>query len=74
MDTNGCPPLPHNVRKERGAGGTTVAFSEYAFALAGMPHAEDGTMKLRDCAAPMVGPPKGPAALLVSKTRQGVTV
>ena len=40
VDTSGMPPLPHNVRKPRGAGGTTVAFSEYAFAVAGMPHAE----------------------------------
>jgi hypothetical protein len=56
-------PLPHNVRKPRYAGGTTVAFSEYAFAVAGVPHDDDGTMKLRDCPAPMIGPPNGPAAI-----------
>src|SRR5580765_2506341 len=72
VDTIGMFPLPHNVRYCSEADGTTVAFSEYAFALAGMPHIADGTLKLRACTAPMIGPPNGPAASLVSKTRHGV--
>src|ERR1019366_3137 len=68
----GMPPLPHNVRKPSDPGGTTVAFSEYARAVPGMPHAEAGTTKLRDPPALMIGPPSGPSARRVSSTRQGV--
>src|ERR1035441_10554703 len=48
VETRGCAPLPHNVRKLRDPVGTTVAFSEYACAVPGMPHVDDGTTKLRD--------------------------
>src|ERR1017187_4558869 len=68
----GMPPLPYNVRKPSDPGGTTVAFSEYARAVPGMPHAEAGTTKLRDPPAPMIGPPSGPSARRVSSTRHGV--
>src|ERR1035438_9330299 len=74
VETRGCAPLPHNVRKLSGPGGTTVAFSEYACAVPGMPHAEDGTTKLRVSPAPMVGPPSGPTGRRVSSTRHGVAV
>src|ERR1035438_10487791 len=74
VETRGCAPLPHNVRKLSGPGGTTVAFSEYARAVPGMPHVEDGTTKLRDSPAPMIGPPNGPTGLRVSRMRHGVAV
>jgi|ERR1039457_2607285 hypothetical protein len=74
VETKGFAPLPHNVRKLRDPGGTTVAFSEYAFAVEGMPQVDDGTGKLRDSAAPIIGPPNGPAGLRVSRMRHGVAV
>src|SRR5713101_4182367 len=72
VDTLGCgAPAGHSDRKPSGAGGTTVAFNEYAFTVDGTPHPllSIGTSRL--CAAPMIGPPKMPAALRVSMTRQG---
>ena len=74
VDTIGMLPLPHNVRYCREAEGNTVAFTEYALAVAGMPHVDDGTLKLRACPAPMIGPPNDPAAFLVSRTRHGAAV
>src|SRR5260370_16552360 len=56
VETLGMPPLPHNVRNPRGAGGTTVAFSEYAFPAAGMPQAEDATSNLPLSTPPILGP------------------
>src|ERR1019366_2051623 len=47
VETRGCAPLPHNVRKLSDPVGTTVAFVEYAFAVEGMPQVDDGTGKLR---------------------------
>ena len=36
VDTVGCAPGPHRVRKPSAAGGTTVAFSEKPAAVGGM--------------------------------------
>src|ERR1035438_7843109 len=74
VETKGMLPLPHNVRKLRDPVGTTVAFSEYAFAVEGMPQVDDGTTKLRVSPAPMIGPPSGPTGLRVSRMRHGVAV
>src|ERR1700692_3942665 len=63
VETTGMVPFPHNVRKPKPPVGTTVAFSEYTFVVAGTPHDEDGTLKLRVSLWPMIGPPNGPAAL-----------
>ena len=49
-------------------------FNEYASAVEGMLHPLDGIGNVRVPPAPMAGPPKVPAALRVSATRQGVAV
>src|SRR5271156_3023551 len=76
VDTAGCPsPSGQIVRCPSGPGGTTVTFSEYATAVLGIPeHGPEGMAKLRVWLAASSGPPKGPSALRVSTTRQGVTV
>ena len=74
VETKGMIPLPHNVRKPRPPGGTTVGFSEYALAVDGMPQTDDGTMKLRDCPEPIIGPPYAPAGSRVSRMRHGMAV
>src|ERR1019366_2220532 len=53
--------------------GTTVTFNEYACAVDGIPHALAGMTKSRLLPPSIAGPPKGPAGLRVSATRQGVT-
>src|ERR1041385_5175474 len=68
VETNGCAePCGHSVRKPRGPGGTTVAFTTYACADAIAPHAAADAFR-------SFSPLKGaePAGLRVSSTRQGV--
>ena len=50
-----------------------MTLREYAWAVTGMLQALRGMVNERTEAAAIVGPPKGPAALRVSATRQGVT-
>src|SRR4029077_21122327 len=45
---------------------------EYTVGVACMPQAADGTRKLRDCPAPITGPPNAPPALRASRMRHGV--
>src|SRR5271167_3353226 len=76
VDTTGWPsPLGQIVRYPRTDCGTTVTFSEYATALAGILHGlplcESG--KERAECPPMGGPPNVPLALRVSTTRHGVS-
>src|SRR5271170_1288944 len=76
VDTVGWPsPLGHIAKYPSVASGTTVALSEYATAVEGMPQglplSESG--KLRDEFPPIAGPPKVPSGLRVSTTRQGVS-
>src|ERR1051326_1856293 len=68
VETNGCAePCGHSVRKPRGSGGTTVAFTTYACADARAPHkAADA---FRSCSPLKRAAPVG---LRVSSTRQGV--
>ncbi len=74
VETPGCaPPVPHSDRKPSGAGGTTVAFNEYALADDGMFHALLWTGTVRACAAARIGPPKVPTVPRVSMIRHGVT-
>jgi hypothetical protein len=48
VDTVGCAsPAGHTDRYASGPGGTTVMFSEYAFAVAGIPHPPLGTEIVR---------------------------
>src|SRR5579864_580106 len=76
VEVPGCV-CPHGniVRKPSGAlCGTTVTFSEYACAVAGILHALLGTTNCRAGAPPVRnGPPNGPLGLRVSTTRQPVT-
>src|SRR5438309_11933233 len=72
VETVGCAPSPHRVRKPKAAGGTTVAFSEYAPAVAGMPQVEAVTEKMCDAEEASCGPPKCPSAPRVSTMRQGM--
>src|SRR5436309_3060257 len=69
VETVGWLPAPQRDRKPRLAGGITVAFSEYAVALTGTPHAEAVTRKSRRSAGPIRGPPNGPAVPSVSTIR-----
>ena len=48
-------------------------FTERVFAAAGTPQ-EPVSVKVREAPAPRAGPPRGPAALRVSRMRQGVSV
>src|SRR5476651_1399242 len=74
VETSGCgEPAGHVVRKPRTPEGTAVMFTEYAWAVAGIPQGLESTGKFRATPGPRVGPPKGPVALRVSATRQGVT-
>src|ERR1017187_2135190 len=51
---------------------TTVTFAEIAFAPDGIPHA-GGSVNVRCPLPPIAGPPSGPTAFRVSRTRQGVS-
>src|ERR1700690_1148240 len=74
VETIGCGwPVGHSVRYESAPGGTTVTFSEYAWAVAGMTQPLSGIANERVEAAVMAGPPNAPGELRVSATRQGVT-
>src|SRR5208283_5518899 len=74
VDTYGCAESNgHSVRYDRCPSGTTVTFSEYAAAVAGMPHPPAGIGNDRAVPAPISGPPNGPSAPRVSATRHGVT-
>jgi hypothetical protein len=53
---------------------TTVAFTEMATTVAGMPHVDAVTVKSRVAFGCKAGPPNGPFALRVSAIRQGVSV
>ena len=69
-------PAGHVVRFPSGPGGTTVKFSEYASAVAGIPQELDGTGNVRVCPASIDGgpnTPEKPAPGRVSATRHGVT-
>ena len=71
METSGCPaPAGHAVRYCSIPSGTTVTFSEYAAAVAGIPHPLEGIGNERVSASPILGPPRGPAAPCVSATRR----
>ena len=74
VETNGCVcPAGHVVRKASGPAGTTVMFSEYAWAAAGIPQVALGMAKDRVCPPAIDGPPNGPAGIRVSAMRQGAT-
>src|SRR5262249_30010406 len=75
VDTRGCGcPAGQIVRKPRNPVlGTTLTLSEYAFALAGIPHALERTGTRRAVPPGMNGPPRGPLGVRVSMTRHGVT-
>src|SRR6266851_3447659 len=60
-------------RSPAAAGAVTVTFADTATAPAGMPQVPV-TTKLRSAPAAREGPPRGPAGLRVSSTRQGVRV
>src|SRR5450432_3829992 len=68
----GCP-LGQMAKYPRRPDGTTVTFNEYARAVTGTPQLLEGMTKSRLLPPAIAGPPKGPAALRVSATRQGVT-
>src|SRR3954468_16579980 len=68
VETSGCAePCGHNVKKPRGPGGTTVAFTTYDCAEAGAPQGAAPTLR---SLAPLNG--NEPAGFRVSSTRQGV--
>lgn len=66
-------PQGKSVRNPSLTLGTTVTFTEYAFAVEGMPQALEGMLKPRVVPAVRNGPPNGPFGLRVSATRHGVT-
>src|ERR1041384_3570312 len=73
VDTGGCGcPEGQTERNPSGPSGTTVRFSEYASALAGMLQALAGILKSRGVAAGRFGPPKAPTGFRVSAPRAGV--
>src|SRR5438552_1387774 len=74
VETDGwvCP-AGHVVRKASGPAGTTVMFSEYAWAAAGIPQDALGMAKDPVCPPAIDGPPNGPAGNRVSAMRQGAT-
>ena len=53
--------------------GTTVAFSEYALAVEGIPQTLDGIGIVLVVPPVKLGPPKSPGGFRVSATRHGVT-
>src|SRR6202790_2848798 len=74
VETTGLArPDGHKVKNAKGPAGTTVTFNEYAAALAGIPQLPAGMRMPRWLAACIEGPPNGPGASRVSKTRHGVT-
>lgn len=66
-------PHGNSVRNPSLAFGTTVTFTEYAFAVEGMPQALPGTLKALEVPAARNGPPNGPFGFRVSATRHGAT-
>src|ERR1700690_3373098 len=66
-------PAGHRLRNESSPLGTAVTLREYAAAVGGMLPPLGGSGKVRMPWPPRLGPPKGPASLRVSATRQGVT-
>src|SRR5580658_6692435 len=63
VETAGCGcPDGHTERNPSGPKGTTVRFSEYAAAFAGIPQGLDGIAKSRLLLAGIDGPPKGSSA------------
>src|SRR5437870_11013623 len=70
VEAFGCAtPVGHTVSQPNGRDGTTVAFIEYPWAVAGTLHALPGTGKLRVLPPVMIGPSTVPFALCVSTTR-----
>src|ERR1700690_1853949 len=66
-------PVGQVVRYASAPSGTTVTFSEYASAVAGIPQALAGIGNVREVDAPISGPPNGLFAFRVSAIRHGVT-
>src|SRR3954447_20470748 len=74
VDTVGCAcPVGHKVSQLSGPCGTTVTFSAYAFAVAGMPQAAPEISNSRTSFSARIGPPLLPFAWRVSAIRQGST-